>query len=139
MNCHCGLTLALRVGEIPTFVDHDILPAISLQVGVQPVDVGFELLLGDAKPIRIPTVPAHRRRGGELSERVVEMKPTSIMPRSVRMAFPIMMGTRSTFGSGVGLLLGWWSSRGAGRRPWRSSLAGKVRVGELVSWTAPAR
>ena len=60
-------TIAMRLGILfgPLNIHHDVLPAMALEirrhvVGVRP-DLGFR----DGGPERIPTVPAHGRRGSE--------------------------------------------------------------------------
>src|SRR5438128_3628127 len=56
------------VGDVPTHVDRDVLPAEGLQIFGHELcataDVGF----GDGFTVGVPTVPAHGRTGSDLGE-----------------------------------------------------------------------
>jgi len=56
------VALCNRVGDKPLHIHDNVLPAVLLQMGSHPVCVRLYLRLPNRRPVRIPTVPSHRRR-----------------------------------------------------------------------------
>ncbi len=69
-----GLLGKVRVPEVPAFIDHRVLPARGLEVGVEPVYILLPLVRRDGKPVGVPAVPAHWRRGGERRGRALQLR-----------------------------------------------------------------
>ena len=66
----------LRVYEVPAFVDHRIVPAVTLQTR-EHLRARAELRLVNREPVGVPTVPPHGRRGGEFRRRRGNHRKTS--------------------------------------------------------------
>src|SRR6266436_4857427 len=56
------------VGDVPTHIDGDVLPAEGLQICGHEVGGSADIRFGDSFSVSVPTVPAHGRSGSDLSE-----------------------------------------------------------------------
>src|SRR5580700_258866 len=52
---------------VPAFIDDNVLPAVGFQMLRHPRGIRFDVGFADGFRISVPTVPAHRRRGGKQS------------------------------------------------------------------------
>ncbi len=65
-----AIAMRFRIRLRPLDVDHDVLPAMLLQILRHVIGIGFHFGFGDAGAERIPTIPTHGRRGGQQVLRV---------------------------------------------------------------------
>ena len=56
------VVVPLRVWLVPLNVDDDVLPSVLSEMLRHPVGISFDLRLPDRRAVRVPTIPAHRRR-----------------------------------------------------------------------------
>ncbi len=56
-----GVRAVLRVLEEPALIDDGVVPTGGLEVFVEDLDVGAELVFGDGEAVGVPAVPAHGR------------------------------------------------------------------------------